>query len=47
MKNENEVTGNLFLELEEADKIGIEKEETGPYSITVDYGTVLTIFCCP
>lgn len=47
MKNENEVIGNLFLELEETNKVGVELEEAGPYSITVDYGTVLTIFCCP
>lgn len=47
MKNENEVIGNLFFELEETNKVAIEPEqEAGPYSITVDYGALLTIICC-
>lgn len=46
MKNENEVIGNLFLELEETEKVGIRPDEEGTYSITADYGGVLTIFCC-
>lgn len=46
MKNENEVIGNLFMELEETNKVGVKLEEEGTYSITVSYGPVLTIFCC-
>lgn len=47
MKNNNEATGNLFWELEEANKVSMETEqEAGPYSITVTYGALLTIICC-
>lgn len=37
-------TGNLLEELEEAEKIGNNSEEV--LSITVDYGSFLTILCC-
>lgn len=47
MKNENEVIGNLFFELNEMDRVGEKSDEEGTYSITVSYGGVLTIFCCP
>lgn len=47
MKNENEVTGNIFFELDEMNRVGEKSEGEGPYSITVSYGGVLTIFCCP
>lgn len=47
MKNKNEAIGNLFWELEEANKVSVEPEqEAGPYSITVTYGPLLTIICC-
>lgn len=45
MKNENEAIGNLLLELEETDKVGIMPEE-GTYSITYSYGAVFTLLCC-
>lgn len=45
MKNENEAIGNLFLELEETDKVGIMPEE-GTYSITYSYGAFITLLCC-
>lgn len=47
MKNENEVIGNLFLELEEMDKVETKIEEEVPYSFTVAYGGALTLICCP
>lgn len=46
MKNENEVIGNLLLELEETDKVAIMPEEEGTYSITVPYGSLFTLLCC-
>lgn len=46
MKNENEVIGNLLTELEETDKVGIIPEEEGPYSITKNYGSFITLLCC-
>lgn len=47
MKNENEIIGNLIIELEEVEKVGILPDEDSPYSITVDYGAFLTLLCCP
>lgn len=47
MKNENEVIGNLFLELEESDKVGVRSEEEGTYSVTVSFGGLFTLICCP
>lgn len=46
MKNENEIIGNLLVELEETDKVSIMPEEEGTYSITANYGSVYTLLCC-
>lgn len=46
MKNEYEAIGDLLLELEETDRVGMVAEEEGTYSITVDYGAVFTLLCC-
>lgn len=47
MKKENNVIGDLLLELEETNKVSSMPEEEGTYSITVDYGQCFTLFCCP
>lgn len=39
-----EVAGNLFEELEELERFENNEEEV--LSITVDYGSFLTILCC-
>ena len=46
IKNENEAIGNLLLELEETNKIGMTPEEEGTYSITYSYGSYFSLLCC-
>lgn len=46
MKTENNVAGDLFLELEEAEKVDIKPEEEGTYSVTAAFGGFLSIICC-
>lgn len=46
MKIENEVIGNLLLELEEANSVDMAPDEEGTYSITVAYGSFITLLCC-
>lgn len=47
MNYENEAIGNLFLELEEMDRVETKTEEESPYSFTVAYGGLFTLICCP
>lgn len=46
MKNENEAIGNLLLELEETNKVGMASGDEGTYSITYSYGAAFTLLCC-
>lgn len=46
MNNNVQVTGDLLMELEELKKVDVKPDAEGPYSITFDYGGVLSIICC-
>lgn len=46
MKEERNAAGDIFMELEEIQKMDITPSESGPYSITVDFGGFLSIICC-
>ena len=46
MKFEEEALEDLLFELREVEKVNHISDENGPYSITVDYGALLTLLCC-
>lgn len=46
MSTKKNETGDLLLELAEAEKLERKAENNGPYSITYDYGGSHTIICC-
>ena len=46
MNLEKKVIGDLNQELEELLKVEMKPDEEGPYSLTYDYGVILTILCC-
>ncbi len=46
MSTEFNVTGDIILELEEAQKLETSAEDSGVYSITRDFGGVYSIICC-
>lgn len=46
MSNELKAEKNLLLELEEAEKVNMAIEDSGTYSVTVDFGGLFTVICC-
>lgn len=46
MSKELKADKNLLLELEEAEKADMTIEDSGTYSVTVDFGGYYTIICC-
>lgn len=46
MYTELKMEKSLLLELEEAEKVNMAAEDSGTYSITVDFGGYFTIICC-
>lgn len=46
MSNGLKAEKSLLLELEEAEKIDMTVEDSGTYSITVDFGGYYTVICC-
>ena len=46
MNTELKAEKNLLLELEEAEKVDMKAEDSGTYSVTVDFGGYFTVICC-
>lgn len=44
--NEKRIEDEIFMELEEAEKVDVMEEEAGPYSVTYAYGGFLSLICC-
>lgn len=40
------VEKDLLLELQEAEKVNMAAADGGTYSVTVDFGGILSIICC-
>lgn len=46
MSTKKNETGDLLLELAEAEKLERKVENDGPNSVTYDYGGWMTVICC-
>lgn len=46
MNTELKMEKGLLLELEEAEKVNMAAEDSGTYSVTVDFGGIFSIICC-
>ncbi len=46
MNTELNVTNDLLLELQEAEKVNMAVTDEGTYSITVDFGGLYSVICC-
>lgn len=46
MNRELKVDKDMLLELREAEKVSRKAEEAVTYTVTYDYGGVLSIICC-
>lgn len=46
MNAELKIEEGLLLELEEAEKVNMAAEDSGTYSVTVDFGGIFSIICC-
>ena len=46
MNTELKTDKNLLLELQEAEKVNVALEDNITYSVTYDFGGILSIICC-
>ncbi len=46
MNTELKATENLLRELQEAEMVDVVAEDSGTYSVTVDFGGIMSIICC-